>query len=64
MNMFITIYKDSDPYKLPCTIVKTVSQASKWIGCKRDALYKSLHTNGIMKARGYCLELVKEENQH
>ena len=43
------------------TIVNTIEQASNWLNVTRDALYKSLKLNGVMKAREYTIELVEIE---
>ena len=43
------------------TIVNTIEEASKWLNVTRDALYKSLKLNGVMKAREYTIELVEIE---
>ena len=43
------------------TIVNTIEEASKWLNVTRDALYKSLKLNGVMKAREYTVELVEIE---
>jgi hypothetical protein len=42
-------------------IVDTISQASAWVGVSVDAFYKSLQLTGTMNARGYVLELIKNE---
>ena len=56
----IGIYEDNQAETL-AHIVPTLSQASKWIGCTIDTLYKSLHLNGVMRAKGYKIELIKNE---
>ena len=60
MKYDILICND-DAMSLPVHVCNTIQEAAEWIGCKRDALYKSLHLNGIMKAKGYIVELVKRE---
>ncbi len=44
---------------LPLHICNTIEEASQWIQCTRDTLYKSLHLNGVMRAKGFIVELVK-----
>jgi len=56
----IGIYQD-DETGLLSHIVKTIEEASQWIGCTIDALYKSKHQEGVMRAKGYKLELIKNE---
>jgi hypothetical protein len=56
----IGIYQD-DEMELLSHIVKTIEEASKWIGCSIDTLYKAKHEDGIMRAKGYKLELIKNE---
>ena len=57
---FIGIYHDNDAETL-AHVVDTITDASAWIGCTLDTLYKSLHLNGVMKAKGYKIELIKNE---
>ena len=57
---FVGIYEDNEAETL-AHIVPTITEASRWIGCTIDTLYKSLHLNGVMKAKGYTLELIKNE---
>ena len=59
-NYIIGIYEDNGAETL-AHIVPTIKEASTWIGCALDTLYKSLHLNGVMKAKGYKLELIKNE---
>ena len=59
-NYIIGIYEDNEAETL-AHIVPTITEASTWIGCTIDALYKSLHLNGVMRAKGYKLELIKNE---
>ena len=59
-NYDILICKD-DSMSLPVHVCDTIQQACNWIGCKRDTLYKSIHLNGCMKAKGYIVELIERE---
>jgi hypothetical protein len=56
----IGIYEDNEMMLLS-HIVRTIEEASKWIGCSIDTLYKAKHEDGIMRAKGYKLELIKNE---
>ena len=56
----IGIYQD-DEMELLSHIVKTIEEASQWIGCSIDTLYKAKHQEGIMRAKGYKIELIKNE---
>ena len=56
----IGIYEDNEAQTL-AHIVNTLSQASAWLGVTLDALYKAKHLNGVMKAKGYTIELIKNE---
>jgi hypothetical protein len=60
MNYDILICKD-DNLELPVHIVDTIEEASKWLGCKRDTLYKSKYLNGYMNYNGFKIELIKRE---
>lgn len=42
-------------------VVDTITQAAAWVGVSVDAFYKALHLTGTMNARGYVLELIKNE---
>lgn len=42
-------------------IVKSISEASRWIGVSVDAFYKSLQATGVMQARGFTLELIEDD---
>ena len=53
----IAIYYNNDTQTL-AHIVDTLERAAAWIGCGRDTLYKSLHLNGIMKAKGFIVERI------
>ena len=55
----IGIYEDTKEQTL-AHIVNTIEEAAKWIGCTRQALYKSLQLHGVMKAHGYSIELIRE----
>lgn len=52
----IVIYDKRDG--LIAHMVETIEQASEWIGCSLQALYKSLHLNGEMIAKGYKVEKI------
>jgi hypothetical protein len=41
------------------TVCDTIEEATRWLKCKRDTLYKSLHTKGIMQYKNYSLEIVE-----
>lgn len=51
----IAIYEDTTTQNI-AHIVNTIEEASQWLGCARDTLYKSLHLHGVMKAKGYIVE--------
>lgn len=52
----IIIYDQRDG--LPSHMVETIEQAGRWIGVSVQALYKSLHLNGEMVAKGYKVEKI------
>lgn len=56
---FIAIYEANESENL-AHIVSTLEEASKWLGCTVDALFKSMHLYGRMIAKGYYVERVKE----
>jgi len=56
----IGIYEDTETETL-AHIVDTITMASKWIGCTLDTLYKAQHLGGVMRAKGYKIELIKNE---
>ena len=56
----IGIYKDNESQTLS-HLCDTIEQASKWIGSSTQALYKSFHVLGVMKAKGFIVERVKDE---
>jgi len=58
----IGIYHDDEVGTL-AHIVDTLEQASKWLGVSRRALYYSLKINGVMRAKGFTVELIPEEIQ-
>jgi len=60
-SKLIAIYEDTKAQTL-AHIVETIDDAAEWIGVTRQALYKSLHLHNIMKARGYIVELIREED--
>jgi len=54
------IYEDNET-ETHAHIVYTITEASKWIGCTIDTLYKAQHLGGVMRAKGYKIELLKNE---
>ena len=56
----IGIYEDNE-MELLSHIVKTVEEASRWIQCSIDSLYKAKYIDGVMRAKGYKLELIENE---
>jgi len=61
MRKYIVGIYEEDGAGLLVHIVDTITQASAWVGVSVDAFYKSLQLNGTMNARGYVLELIKNE---
>jgi hypothetical protein len=59
-KLIIGIYEDNEAGTL-AHIVDTITEASKWVGCTIDAFYKSLHLTGVMRAKGYKIELLENE---
>ena len=57
-DVFIGIYEDTPTSNL-VHYTSTIEEASRWVGCHVQALYKSLKLQGIMKAKGYIVERVK-----
>ena len=53
----IGIYQEST--ETLAHLVESIEEASKWIGCSRQALYEALHLFGVMKAKGYIVERVQ-----
>ena len=41
------------------TVCDTIEEASNWLKCTRQALYKSMQLYGVMKYKQYSLELVE-----
>ena len=62
MIKLIGIYTN-DRAETLCHIVKTIAEASKFIGCGVSTLYDSLHRDGFMNARGYKIELLNLEEE-
>ena len=56
----IAIYNDDEIEQL-VHITDTIEAAAAWIGCTSRALYKSLQVVGTMKAMGYKIELINDE---
>ena len=63
MKRDIIIYKESDVYELPCALVDSIEEASQFIKCTPQALYKNMQLYGVMKSNGYVLELVTPEEE-
>ena len=61
MKREIIIYRENDIYELPVTLVNNIEEASKFIQCTPQALYKNMQLYGVMKANGFVLELVTPE---
>jgi hypothetical protein len=61
MRKYMVGIYEEDGAGLLVHVVDTISQASAWVGVSVDAFYKSLHLTGTMNARGYVLELIKNE---
>lgn len=58
-RQLIVIYKEDDIYELPIKYVKTIEEASDFIGCTVQSFYKNMHLCGVMKSNGYILELIQ-----
>ena len=56
-NFAVGIYTDDSAETL-CNITDTITEASNWVGVHVTALYKSKHLDGVMRAKGYKLELI------
>lgn len=61
-NVLIGVYVDDDS-RLPVTIVDTIEEASKFIGCAVSTLYRNLKIDGEMNARGYIVEIIKTDDE-
>ena len=61
MRKHIVGIYEQDGAGLLVHVVDTIAQASAWVGVSVDAFYKALHLTGTMNARGYVLELKKNE---
>jgi len=59
-RFLIGIYEDNEG-ELLSHIVKTIEEASRWIGVSIDTLYKAQKLHGYMRAKGYKIELLKNE---
>lgn len=57
-NYDILICND-DILELPVHVCNTIQEASEWLQCKRDTLYKAKHIHGYMCYNGYKVELVR-----
>ena len=60
MNKIIAIYNDDSQEQL-VHIADSIQAAADWIGCTARALYKSMQLCGSMKAMGYKIELINDE---
>lgn len=58
--MLVAIY-DMNDCELLVNVVDSIEEASKWLGCARSTLYKSLHIKGYMGYSNYKVDLIKEE---
>lgn len=50
----IGIYKDD----ILSHLVNTIEESAEWIGCSTQALYKSLHINGVMSAKNFTVDRI------
>ena len=57
---FIAIYEDGGAENL-AHVVNTIEEAAAWIGCHVQALYKALQLSGVMNAKGYYIERIRED---
>ena len=57
----VCVCEDND-LSLMVAVCDTIQEASEFIGCSDRALYKSMKLYGVMKAKGYIIELVEREN--
>ena len=53
----IGIYQDDEIESL-VNIVKTIEEGAVWIGCSVQALYKNRLIDGVMRSKGFKLELL------
>ena len=53
----IGIYEDNEIESL-VHIVKTIEEGAVWIGCSVQALYKTRLIDGVMRSKGFKLELL------
>jgi hypothetical protein len=53
----IGIYEDDEIESL-VHMVKTIEEGASWIGCSVQALYKNRLIDGVMRSRGFKLELL------
>jgi hypothetical protein len=60
-NKYDILICNDNEMELPVHIVDTIEEASIWLGCKRDTLYKSKYLSGYMNYNGYKIELIKRE---
>ena len=54
---------NDDKMELMVHLVDTIEDAAKWLGCKRDTLYKSKYLDGYMNYNGFKIELVRRESK-
>ena len=50
-----------DRLSLPVHVCDTIEEASQWIDCSISTLYYNMSLYGVMKAKGYIIELVERK---
>lgn len=60
VSRLIGIYTDDGAETL-CHLVPSIADAGRWIGCHPDTFYKSMHVSGVMRAKGYKLEIIPDD---
>jgi Leu/Phe-tRNA-protein transferase len=53
----IAIY-NNDHAETLAHVCDTLESAATWIGCTVQALYKSMHLQGVMSAKGFTIEKI------
>ena len=61
-DRFIGIYEDNEIESL-VHIVKTIEEGALWIGCSVQALYKNRLLDGVMRSKGFKLELLEIDEE-
>ena len=59
---FIGVYEENGAETL-AHVVETITEAAEWLGVSIDALYKAKHLHGVMRAKGYTLELIENTEE-